>query len=40
VQAQFAIHLDDADIADIGRVLDLLIGLDPQGPRSAADAAD
>ena len=29
LQAQFAIHLDDRDIADIRRILDLLIGLDP-----------
>lgn len=29
VQAQFALHLDDGDIADLSRVLDLLIGLDP-----------
>lgn len=28
VQAQFAIHLDDADIADVRRILDLLIGHD------------
>ena len=27
LQAQFAIHLDDADIADLRRVLDLLIGV-------------
>jgi DNA-binding MarR family transcriptional regulator len=30
IQAQFAIHLDDADIDDIRRILDLLIGLDPE----------
>jgi len=29
VQAQFALHLADRDIADVSRVLDLLIGLDP-----------
>jgi DNA-binding MarR family transcriptional regulator len=29
VQAQFAIHLSDDDVADVARVLDLLIGLDP-----------
>jgi DNA-binding MarR family transcriptional regulator len=28
IQAQFAIHLDDADIADIARVLDTLFGID------------
>ena len=28
LQAQFAIHLDDADIADLRRVVDLLIGVD------------
>ena len=28
LQAQFAIHLDDADIADIARVLDTLFGID------------
>lgn len=27
LQAQFAIHLDDSDIADLRRVLDLLIGV-------------
>jgi DNA-binding MarR family transcriptional regulator len=32
IQAQFAIHLDDADIDDIRRILDLLIGLDPEAP--------
>jgi DNA-binding MarR family transcriptional regulator len=31
LQAQFAIHLDDRDIADIRRVLDLLVGLEPAG---------
>jgi DNA-binding MarR family transcriptional regulator len=40
VQAQFAIHLGDADIADIGRVLDLLIGLDAEAPESADETAD
>ena len=30
LQAQFAIHLDDADIADLRRVLDLLIGVDDE----------
>lgn len=30
VQAQFAIHLDDDDIAAISSVIDLLIGLDPE----------
>jgi len=35
IQAQFAIHLDDADIDDIRRILDLLIGLDPE-PRDTA----
>lgn len=29
VQAQFAIHLDDEDIAAVSKVLDLLIGLEP-----------
>ena len=38
VQAQFAIHLDDVDIADVGRVLDLLIGLDPEETEDAASA--
>ena len=28
IQAQFAIHLDDDDIADIARVLDTLFGID------------
>jgi hypothetical protein len=28
LQAQFAIHLDDDDIADIRRVLDTLFGLE------------
>ena len=28
LQAQFAIHLDDTDIADIARVLDTLFGID------------
>lgn len=30
LQAQFAIHLDDDDIADVRRVLDLLFGVDPE----------
>ena len=29
LQAQFAIRLDDRDIADLGRIVDLLIGIDP-----------
>ena len=28
LQAQFAIHLDDTDIADIARILDTLFGID------------
>jgi len=32
IQAQFAIHLDDEDIDDIRRILDLLIGLEPEPP--------
>ncbi len=35
IQAQFAIHLDDDDIDDIRRILDLLIGLEPDPPDSA-----
>ncbi len=38
IQAQFAIHLGDADIDDIRRILDLLIGLDPEPPDSAPTA--
>jgi DNA-binding MarR family transcriptional regulator len=37
LQAQFAVHLDDADIADIARVLDTLFGIEtpdePPPPR-------
>jgi DNA-binding MarR family transcriptional regulator len=30
LQAQFAIHLDDGDIGDLRRILDALIGLEPE----------
>jgi len=35
LQAQFAVHLDDADIGDIARVLDILFGIDE--PTQPAD---
>lgn len=37
VQAQFALHLDDDDIANISRILDVLFGLEPE--ETATDAA-
>jgi DNA-binding MarR family transcriptional regulator len=36
LQAQFAIHLADTDIADVRRVLDLLIDLEPDETGSAS----
>jgi len=35
LQAQFAVHLDDTDIAHIARVLDILFGIDE--PENADD---
>jgi hypothetical protein len=40
IQAQFAVHLDDADIADIARVLDTLFGIDDQGDQPVQQGSD
>jgi DNA-binding MarR family transcriptional regulator len=37
VQAQFAIHLDDGDIAALGRVLDLLVGVEHEDEATTAE---
>ena len=40
IQAQFAIHLDDRDIADIARVLDTLFGIDDPGDLQVQQGSD
>ena len=40
LQAQFAIHLDDGDIADLRRILDTLIGIEPDADGNGLDAVD